>query len=454
MNKIEDVKNFIWELVDSLRNAMFYRELEYSAVRLAFIKYAVDNCVGASTIEEVQSYARAQKMFSMRDVENGMDYIIPILENIDKAYRLHGVLSNSDTWNAYSNELFGYENNSQRKNATADNYKRILRLLGTTDLEESTEEMILGPMLVNALIDVIVNNSYRNGYASEHTTKPQLNKLVSEILNLQPGDRFCDFASGVGLSTLSIVKDRYTNISIADINSLAISTSAMLLIMAGYQKLNIKCEDTLCQIAEGVCGNKVFVDAPWGIKLEKNSFNDYTDGTLAVIHKTINLYMENSDDAIAVITLPSGPLFKSNKQAIELRSYLVDHGMLKAIISLPALKTGTTINMNLMVLTKKKNDKVIFINAADNSALSAKKSDSYGDLSLPNSLIEKILNALYQNKSIDGFSKCVSNKELAEKEYNFIPTVYVTPVVDEDETSLEDINNQLNDLYKKLLGNK
>ena len=106
MNKIEDVKNFIWELVDSLRNAMFYRELEYSAVRLVFIKYAVDNCIGASTIEEVQSYARAQKMFSMRDVENGMDYIIPILENIDKDYRLHGVLSNSDIWNAYSNIKF------------------------------------------------------------------------------------------------------------------------------------------------------------------------------------------------------------------------------------------------------------------------------------------------------------------------------------------------------------
>lgn len=453
MNKFEDVKNFIWKLVDSLRNAMFYRELEYSAVRLVFIKYAVDNCVGASTIEEVQSYARAQKMFSMRDVKNGMDYLIPVLKTIDKAYGLESILSNTDMLNAYSNELFGYENNSQRKNITSENFKKILRLLGTTDLEETTDERILGPMLVDALVSVIVNNSYRNGYASEHTTKPQLNKLVSEILNLQPDDRFCDFASGVGLSTLSIVKDRYTNISIADINALAVSTSAMLLIMAGYKKLNVKCKNTLSQVVEGLSGNKVFVDAPWGIKLEKTDSNDYTDGTLAVIDKTVNSYMEITDDAIAIITLPSGPLFRANKQAIELRSYLVDHGMLKAIISLPALKTGTTINMNLMVLTKKKNDKVIFINAADNSALSAKKSDSYGDLSLPNSLIEKILDVLYRNKSIDGFSKCVSYKELAEKEYNFIPTVYIKPVIEEDDTSLEDINNQLSDLYKKLLGN-
>lgn len=453
MNKMEEIKNFIWELVDSLRGAMFYRELEYSAVRLVFIKYAIDNCIGASTIEEVQSYARAQKMFSMRDVENGMDYLIPILENIDKAYRLNGILSNSDIWNAYSNELFGYENISQRKNTTADNYKRILRLLGTTDLEESTEEKILGPMLVYALIDVIVNNSYRNGYASEHTTKPQLNKLVSSILNLQPDDKFCDFASGVGLSTLSIVKDRYTNISIADINPLAVSTSAMLLIMAGYQNLHIKCEDTLSQVAEGLCGNKVFVDAPWGFKLEKTIVNDYTDGTLAVIHKTINYYMETKDDAIAVITLPSGPLFKSNKQSVELRSNLVNKGVLKAIISLPALKTGTTVNTNLMVLTRKKNKEVLFINAADNSSLSAKKTDNSGVLSLPDPLIEKILEVLFQNKTIEGFSRSVSYKEVEEKEYSFIPTVYITPVVDEDETTLDDINNQLNDLYKKLLGN-
>ena len=452
MNNKEEVKSFIWKLVDSLRNAMFFRELEYSVVRLVFIKYAVDNYVGASTVEEMQACARAQKMFAMRDVENGIEFLVPILKYIDKAYGLKSILSNFDMLNAYSYELFGYESNAQRKHATAENFKGILRLLGTTDLEEKAEEKTLGPLLVEALIDVIVNNSYRNGYASEHTTKPQLNKLVSEILNVQPDDKYCDFASGVGLSTLSIVKDRYTNINIADINSLAVSTSAMLLIMAGYQNLNIKCEDTLSQFVEGLCGNKVFVDAPWGIKLEKSYFNDYTDGTLAVIHKTINAYLETTDDAIAVITLPSGPLFKSNKQAVELRSRLVNKGMLKAIISLPALKTGTTINVNLMVLTKKINDKVIFINAADNSTQSAKKYDSYGDVSLPNHLIEKILDALFQNKTIEGFSRCVSSEELKEKEFNFIPTVYIAPVVEEDETSIEDINNQLSDLYKQLLG--
>lgn len=453
MNKMEDVKDFVWELVNSLRNAMFYRELEYSAVRLVFIKYAVDNCVGASTIEEVQSYARAQKMFSMRDVENGMDYLIPILKNIDKAYGLEGIVSNTDILNAYSNELFGYENNSQRKNTTAENFKKILRLLGTTDLEETTDEKILGPMLVDALINVIVSNSYRNGYASDHTTKPQLNKLVSNILNLQPEDQFCDFASGVGLSTIAIVKDRYADISIADINTLAVSTSAMLLIMAGYKNLNIKTGDTLSRVVDGLYGNKVFVDAPWGLKIEKTDANEYSDGTLAVIDKTINAYMKSSDDAVAVITLPSGPLFRSNKQAIELRSHLVNHGMLKAIISLPALKMGTNINMNLMILTKKKNDEVLFINATDSSTLSAKKNDNDGILSLPDPLIERIMDAFYQNKSIEGFSRCVSYKEVAEKEYNFIPTVYIAPVIDEDETSLEDINNQLNDLYKKLLGN-
>ena len=453
MNNKEDVKIFIWKLVDSLRSAMFFRELEYSAVRLVFIKYAVDNYVGASTVEEMQSCARAQKMFAMRDVENGIDYLIPILKYIDKAYGLESILSNVDILNAYSYELFGYENNSQRKNATTDNFKGILRLLGSTDLEETTEEKTLGPMLVDALIDVIVSNSYRNGYASDHTTKPQLNKLVSNILNLQSGDRFCDFASGVGLSTIEIVKDKATTINIADVNALAVSTSAMLLIMAGYQKLNVKREDTLSKVVDGLSGNRVFVDAPWGIKLEKTDANEYTDGTLAVIDKAIHSYMENTSDAIAVITLPSGPLFKSNKQSVELRTRLLKQGILKAVISLPALKTGTTINMNLMILTNKKNDEVLFINAAETPTVSAKKNDITGDLSLPDTLIDKIIDVLNKNKTIEGFSRSVSCKELEEKEYNFVPTLYVAPILDEDETTLDEINNQLNVLYKKLLGN-
>ena len=108
MNNKEEVKSFIWKLVDSLRNAMFFRELEYSVVRLVFIKYAVDNYVGASTVEEMQACARAQKMFAMRDVENGIEFLVPILKYIDKAYGLKSILSNFDMLNAYSYELFGY----------------------------------------------------------------------------------------------------------------------------------------------------------------------------------------------------------------------------------------------------------------------------------------------------------------------------------------------------------
>ncbi len=230
MKNKEEIKSFIWQVVDSLRNAIVFRDLEYSTVRLVFIKYAVDNYIGASTVEEMQACARAQKVFAMRDVDNGIEYLKPVLEYIDKAYGLDSVLFNVDTVNDYSNELFGYDNIYQKKNANAESYKGILRVLGTADLEETSEEKSLGPMLVDALIDVIISNSYRNGYASDHTTKPQLNKLVSELLRIQTEDRYCDFASGVGISTLQIVKDKDTQICNADINRSVLSVSTMLLI--------------------------------------------------------------------------------------------------------------------------------------------------------------------------------------------------------------------------------
>ena len=193
MNNIQEAQMFVWKLIDTLRDAMYSKELEYRAVRMVFIKYAIDNHIGAKTVDDMQLYIRAQKMFSMRDVENGIDTIIPILRCIDNAYGLSGVLSNEINIDSYAHELFGFENVSQRKNATQEDFKNVMRILSSEDLEEADDNGSTGQMLAETLMEVIFKYSYRNMFASEHTTKPQLSKLASKMLKVSKDDVFCDF---------------------------------------------------------------------------------------------------------------------------------------------------------------------------------------------------------------------------------------------------------------------
>lgn len=452
MNKIEEIKEFVWRIMDTLRNAMYYRESEYGVVRLVFIKYAVDNYIGASSVEEMQMCARAQKMFSMRDVENGIDTLIPVLQYIDKAYGLKDVISSGAIIDSYSAELFGYASRSQKRNATTEDYKDVMRLLCSVDLEENDEEITKGQMLVSALTDVIVNSSYRNRYGAEHTTKPQLAKLVSLLLNVQPDDRYCDFTCGIGLSTLEIVKERTTAIKHADINSSAVSVAAMLLIMSGYKSLDIRCENTLSEAIPDFKGNKVFVDAPFGMRLDRNEKNEYSDSSLAAIDKALNNYMDESQDATLVINVPSGVLFKQDKQSTVLKEKLVNSGMIKAVIALPPLNNGTIITANLLVITREKNDRILFINASECQPQVIRRGDTIGSLALPEEQVSRIVHVFYDNEEENGYSKLVSTEDIAKQQYNLVPTVYIPPVVEEDDISIEDINDQLNELYKKLLG--
>ena len=255
------------------------------------------------------------------------------------------------------------------------------------------------------------------------------------------------------MSTIDIVKDKETLIKNADINASTLSVATMLYIMSGYKHLDIRCEDTLTTNVEGFRGNKVFVDGPWGVRLEKTPDNDYVDSNLAVINKALNSYMDDSNNAMSLVTLPANVLFNSQKQSVEFRKELINKGCIKAIIALPALKMGTSVNVNLLVMTRKTNSKILLINATENQQKSSKSADPEGMVALPDGLIERIVNALDTESEIEGFSRLVSIDEIEKNEFNLVPSVYIRQKIEIDNTSLDEINDRLVFLYKQLLGN-
>ena len=453
MSDLINVKNVISELEKKLFTVLYSRNLEFSLVRLVFLKYAVDNYVGATSVENMQKCARAQKMFAMRDIDNGVETIITVLEYIDDAYGLSDVLSGNETISEYARELFGEDKNRQRKNVVSTDFKGVMDILGSLDLEEKNGDNTLGKALVEALIENIAMNSNRNSFSGEYTTRNSLSKLASQILNVKSDDVFCDFASGVGLSTVEITKNAMPRIVNADLNNTSVAISVMLYIMYGYRNFKIFNDNCLVKTIEGLCGNKVFVDGPIASKLEKTQDNEYTDSSLSIIDKVLHAYLSDDEDAIAVITLPSSPLFVTKKQVVALREEMITNGMLKAVIALPPMWRGTAVGTNLLVISRKKNSDILFVNAQDTEASGrARVLDATGEILLPQDKIELIAKTVLNPETIIGFSRVVSNDEVRSKEYNLIPASYVEVYKEEDGVTLEEIDNQLAKLYSQLLG--
>lgn len=451
MNNKINFKNIIWKIENELRGVLLYKNIEFAVVRLLFLKYAVDNYIGATSVENMQLCAKAQKMFALKDIENGVDTIIPVLRYIDEAYNLDNILSGSENIEEYARVLFGEDISRQKKNVVTSDFKGVLDTLGSLDLEEKEKTNSVGKELVEALLETISINSTRSSYSNEYTTRQNLSKLAGKILDVKSDDVFCDFASGVGLSTIEITKETMPKIINADLNNTAVAISAMLYIMLGYKDFKIFNENTLTTTNIEVHGDKVFVDGPLASKIEKTEYNEYNDSTLAIINKVLNDALSNTEDALAVITVPSSPLFTTKRQTVELREKMLTSGMLKAVIALPPMWRGTNVGTNLLVFSREKNSNAVFVNAADVKVSQKDRNEVTGEALLPSDKIDCIADAVNNSKTIAGFSRVISYADI-NNDFNLVPANYIQAEKEEETITLEELDNQIAELYKKLLG--
>ena len=127
MNSTE-ITGILWSLMNNSRGIIYSRNPAFSAMRLLFLKYAIDNNTGVASIEDMQQCARAQKMFAKRDVDSGIDTVFTVLKYIDRAYGLDDILSHSI--DDYARELFGTDTAASKKGASSDEFRKLLDMLG------------------------------------------------------------------------------------------------------------------------------------------------------------------------------------------------------------------------------------------------------------------------------------------------------------------------------------
>jgi len=131
----------------------------------------------------------------------------------------------------------------------------------------------------------------------------------------------------------------------------------------------------------------------------------------------------------AIVEFP-GVLYRGGAEQ-KIRQYLIDNNYIDAVIQLPPdLFFGTSIATCIIILKKSKNDNsTLFIDGSAEFVRGGNKNK------LTESNRKKILDAYIQRKDIEYFAKLVSNKEIADNDYNIAVSSYV-----DQENTVEDID--------------
>ena len=135
----------------------------------------------------------------------------------------------------------------------------------------------------------------------------------------------------------------------------------------------------------------------------------------------------------AIVCFP-GIFYRSGAEQ-KIRKYLIDSNFVETVISLaPNLFYGTSIAVNILVLSKSKTDtKTQFI---DVSGIEFYKKETNNNI-LTNDHIEEIIKMFDNKEDIDHVSKSVENDKIAEENYNLSVSSYVEA---KDTREIIDIN--------------
>ena len=125
----------------------------------------------------------------------------------------------------------------------------------------------------------------------------------------------------------------------------------------------------------------------------------------------------------------------------KIRKYLVDNNFVETIISLaPNLFYGTSIAVNILVLSKHKTDtRTQFIDASGEKFFKKITNNNI----LENEHIEKIMEIFDSKKDVEYIAKFIDNKLIAENDYNLSVSSYVETKDNREKVDIKKLNAEI-----------
>lgn len=154
----------------------------------------------------------------------------------------------------------------------------------------------------------------------------------------------------------------------------------------------------------------------------------------------------SSKGRAAIVCFPG--IFYRGGAEQKIRKYLVDNNFVETVISLaPNLFYGTTIAVNILVLSKsKKDNKVQFIDA---SGVDFYKKETNNNV-LTENHIKEILNLFASKEEIDHVSKSVDHDDIEKNDYNLSVSSYVTAKDTREVVDIQRLNEDLKTTVKNI----
>ena len=145
----------------------------------------------------------------------------------------------------------------------------------------------------------------------------------------------------------------------------------------------------------------------------------------------------------SIVCFP-GILYRGGAEQ-KIRKYLIDNNFVDCIIQLPDnLFFGTSIATCIMVLKKsKKDNSTLFIDATKECV----KITNNNKLTDEN--IKNIVKIFTDRKDIDYVSKLVSNKEIAENDYNLSVSTYVEKEDIKEKIDIDVLNKEIDEIVAR-----
>lgn len=148
----------------------------------------------------------------------------------------------------------------------------------------------------------------------------------------------------------------------------------------------------------------------------------------------------------AIVCFPG--IFYRGGAEQKIRKYLVDNNFVETIISLaPNLFYGTSIAVNILVLSKNKTDnKTQFIDASGEDFFKKVTNNNV----LLGKHIEKIMRIFDRKEDIDHVAKSIDNKLISENDYNLSVSSYVEAKDNREVVDIMKLNEEILETVKKI----
>jgi type I restriction enzyme M protein len=361
---------------------------------------------------------------------------------------------------------------SRLGNTVQDKNKRLAAVI------KGVEELNFGSFedhqidLFGDAYEFLISNYAANAGKSggEFFTPQQVSKLIAQLAlhKQEKVNKIYDPACGSG-SLLLQAKKHFDKHIIEDgfygqeINHTTYNLARMNMFLhnINYDKFDIKLGDTLLNPKhnndkpfDAIVSNPPY-SVKWIGKDDPTLINDERfapAGVLApkskadfafILHA---LHYLSSKGRAAIVSFPG--IFYRGGAEKKIRKYLVDNNYVETVISLaPNLFYGTSIAVNILVLSKHKTDnKTQFIDASGEDFY--KKATNNNELT--DEHIAKIMDIFDKKDEVQYIATMVDNSKIAENDYNLSVSAYVEPEDTREKIDIEVVNKEIAQTVEKI----